>query len=270
MPERAVYVLLDDYGWQRYAAGARALELDLDLAAGPAAALRRIREQEKTEQWSDDVWCEAAVLVDQPRKILLFFTTHTTDYAHRAALLTTLACTWPEWEVRWAYDGLADLLRYLGLDRAEVRTEHSVIEPAAAEDHPDQLVSVVRESGEIDAYGLQAAIDEVLALGPGCVDLLPDDAKVTECDLPRSGVHIDIPAKTIGLWTMDAFCGLPDKLAWPGWQVGTWADRYPDHLEKCKVTCPEWHLADGLRTLIDRARAEREPALMSDEEPGVQ
>ncbi|MEV4310657.1 hypothetical protein [Actinocrispum sp. NPDC049592] len=255
MPERAVYVLLDDYGWQRYAAGSRAAELDLDLAAGPASALRRIREQQKTEQWSDDVWCESAVLVDQPHKVLLFFTTHTTGYAHRAALLTTLAHTWPEWEVRWAYDGLADLLAYLGLDRAEVRTEHSVIDPAAAEDDPDQLVSVVRESGEIDAYAVRPAIDEVLALGPECVDLLPEDAKVTECDLPRSGVHIDIPAKTIGLWTMDAFCGLPDKLAWPGWQVGTWADRYPDHLEKCKVTCPEWHLTDGLRTLVDRARA---------------
>jgi hypothetical protein len=261
VPERAVYVVLDAYGWQRYTGRTSAPKLDLDLAAGPAAALRRIREQEKTDQWFDDIWCEAAALVDQPHKILLFFTIHSEHYAHRAALLATLARTWPGWEIRWAYDGIADLVAYLGLDRAEVHTDaHTVLEPdPARDDEFDQLVSVTRASGETEAYGLVLPIHEVLGWGPESVELLPSDARVSTCELPRSGVHIDFTTKTIGMWTMDAFCGLADKLSWPGWQVEVWDDRYTEHLDKCEVTVPDWSLADGLKTLLDRARGETNP-----------
>jgi hypothetical protein len=270
VPERAVYVVLDDYGWQRYTGRWSAPKLDLDLAAGPAAALRRIREQDKTDNWYDDVWCEAAALVDQPHKVLLFFTIHSENYAHRAALLATLAQTWPGWEVRWAYDGLGDVVAYLGLDRAEIRTESIVFEPHTAEDDDefDQLVSVTRESGETDAYAMELPIGEVLGWGAESVDLLPDQAKITECQIPRSGVHIDYATKTVGIWTMEAFRGLADKLNWPGWQVEVWDDRYTEQLDKCKVTVPDWTLADGLKTLITRAQRDNDPdeALISQSE----
>jgi hypothetical protein len=260
VPERAVYVVLDAYGWQRYTSRWRARTMDLDLASGPVAALRQIRTEEPTNQWYDDVWCEAAALVDQPHKVLLFFTTHSESYAHRAAVLAALAEAWPGWDVRWAYDGLGDLVAYLGLDRAEVRTEEGMVfepDPGADDDDQfDQLVSVTREGGETDAYGLALPIGEVLGRGPESVELLPDEARVTACELPRSGVHVDFTTKTIGMWTMDAFRGLADRLSWPGWQLDVWDDRYAEQLDRCEVTVPDWSLADGLRTLLDRARSE--------------
>ncbi|MEV4320518.1 hypothetical protein [Actinocrispum sp. NPDC049592] len=255
MPERAMYVVMDDDGWLRFTSRWRAPKLDLDLIGGPVAALQRIRDQEKTYRWYNDTWCEAAALIDQPNKILFFFTRHCEDYAHRAAVLSTLGLTWPAWDVRWAYDGIADIRAYLGLEYSEAPTGHAFIEPSPAEGGMDQLVSVTREDGTTDAYGLELPVTEMLTCGPDCADLLPASAKVTACEwMPRSGVHIDHSAKTIGVWTIDSLSGLADAVAWPGWKVEMWADRYTEQLDRCGVTVPDWSLADGLRTLAARVR----------------
>ncbi|MEV4318080.1 hypothetical protein [Actinocrispum sp. NPDC049592] len=253
MPERAMYVVIGDDGWLRFTSRWRAPQLDLDLIGGPVAALQRIRDQDKTYRWYDDIWTEAAALVDQPNRILLFFTRHCEDYAHRAAVLSILAITWPGWQVRWAYDGIADLVAYLGLEDIEVRGSDVLIEPEPAELGMDQLVSVTREDGTTDAYGLELPVSELFRWGPEHVELIPDNAKVTASEwMPRSGVHIDHRAKTVGVWTIDSLSGLSDAVAWPGWKVEIWEDRYTEQLDRCDVTVPGWTLADGLRTLAAR------------------
>nr|WP_052478569.1 hypothetical protein [Kibdelosporangium sp. MJ126-NF4]CEL19159.1 hypothetical protein [Kibdelosporangium sp. MJ126-NF4] len=255
MADHTNYVLVERDGWQLYRSTWRSRILDVDLVSGPAAAIRCIRAQETTDVWYDDGICEGAVLVDVTRRVVLFFTCQLNDYAHRAALLTVLARTWRGWHVQWAFDGVADLVAYVGLERAMVRDSGLVDAVLAAEDDDvDQLVTLRREDGGHEAYGFSLDLFDVLRYGPEMVGLLPQEARIETCPFPRSGVHIDLADRHLGLWAFDPLRGMAEWLppAWPGWRIELWADRYTEHLGRSAVPVGEWDRSAGLDFLAGR------------------
>ncbi|PSK91830.1 hypothetical protein CLV63_119111 [Murinocardiopsis flavida] len=229
MGSRADYVVVEHGSWRLYSSHLAATTIDVDLMAGPVSALRFIRAQHGREphDWLDDIWCEGAALVDLDRRELLFFASDLDGYAHRAAVLEVLCETWAGWCVHWAYDGLGDLVARVGLDRSTVRRGTSPDEPEAADSWVECLVTV--DDGErVRAYPLQScSAGEVVGHGDGFAARIPAAAERTSCpEFPDSGVHLDLPGRSAGLWTTDTLGGALERTAelWPGWRWEFWAD----------------------------------------------
>ncbi|GAA2970693.1 hypothetical protein [Actinokineospora diospyrosa] len=241
MGERAHYATVDDDGWRlRYSHwGARTL--DTDILAGPTAALRFVHAQQPDDHWLDDTWCEAAVLIDTTRRVLLFFSIHLADVAHREALLAVLAVTWRGWEVHWAYDGIADLAAHVGLDRSTVRTTRVPDEvPGVPADQADTLVTLHTPEGP-RAYTVWDEGPTVAALGPSLLRRLPESGRIHQCDtLVPAGLHIDVPSREVGLWTSRTIHYTAEELAslWPGWTFTFWADRHREQATRCQALFP--------------------------------
>jgi hypothetical protein len=66
------------------------------------------------------------------------------------------------------------------------------------------------------------------------LDLLPDAGfgRLRLAALPAAGLHVDVPARWLGIWTSEWIPGVLPALPtlWPGWSVRVWADRYEDQL----------------------------------------
>jgi hypothetical protein len=263
MGDRSNYIVVQDGRWSLFYSHWGAVSLELDLLAGPEAATRFIRAQRAVDPdnggWLDDVWCEGAALVDHDRRRLCFFTVHYEDPDGRAAVLAVMAHTWPGWQVDWAYDGLADLVAHLGLDRAIVRDDTDPREPEAGYD--DWVESLVTVAG-VGAYALILDAREVIAHGPAVLGMLPDDARCTRCAvMPSSGVHLDPATRSAGVWTLQPLAGMLDRTTalWPGWRWEMWADRHTEQLARVpgEVTLPEPDLPAALEHLRERFERHR-------------
>lgn len=69
--------------------------------------------------------------------------------------------------------------------------------------------------------------------------------------MPESGIHVDVPNKTLGVWVTNPVPGLLRWLPrlWPGWRAEFWEDRYEEQLRRCgsHVTAPELDIDAGVR-----------------------
>ncbi|WHT18724.1 hypothetical protein N8J89_37405 [Crossiella sp. CA-258035] len=88
--------------------------LETDLLPGPGHAVRLVRAQRPAQEWLDQRWGEGGLLLDLRRRVVLFFFWHLRELPVRAAVFAVPARTWPGWEVRWAYRGLAELRGWVG------------------------------------------------------------------------------------------------------------------------------------------------------------
>jgi hypothetical protein len=100
--------------------------LDYHVAVGPELVLAWLDERAQGsnpaegEQWLGDTLCEGGVLLDVDKQLMLVFSelpwlgSSETAYEWRLAMLDGWSRTWPGWRIEWAYDGLADLARYVG------------------------------------------------------------------------------------------------------------------------------------------------------------
>lgn len=239
MAERARYAVVRDGAWQQHYCRWGGPRLALDAAEGPEAFGRFVAGQERVGpgNWMDDISCEAAAVVDHDRRVLLLFTWHLETYEERRTLFAVLARTWPGWEVRWAYDGLEDIVAHVGLERESVRSEFGARPGgpllAAFPDEPDFTVAVTvtyRDGPQAHAVSGEN-VSDVLAHGPGVVrQLLPGTRVSTLPRIPYGGVHIDVPARRVAAWTRGNLLGgaaAADRLpGWPGWEWTCWYDAY--------------------------------------------
>lgn len=84
-----------------------------ELALRYAGSLRACSQS----QWLDPAWADGGVLIDLDRSRLLFFGDELmVDMAQRRAMLAVLPDLWRGYSVGWAYDGLAELAAYVGVD----------------------------------------------------------------------------------------------------------------------------------------------------------
>jgi hypothetical protein len=235
MAERAQCVITDgrhtEILYTRWGASA----LDIDLIAGPEAACRQVRRLYDTAErfLRDPVWIEAAALIDTSRRLLAIFSWHFDGYAHRAAVRSVLARTWPGWDLRWAYAGVEDIADRSGVptepgDREPHTPALAVLEPADL-DEADTLVTVAQEDRTTRAYGIWSDLNDVFWAGPELLDELTTATPVTGLPrFPQTGLHLDPVTRTAVGWTVLETAGLAASWPrrWPGWRLDLHEDRY--------------------------------------------
>lgn len=269
MGHRANLVIVDSDGWRHYFAKSAANGIYQQLAAGPQVALAFVRDQEQLAPgagWLDDVWAEGGVVIDTVARRLLWYGNDVMiELPLRRMFFRLLNETWPGWRVDWAYDGIGDIAAYVGVDREAVRAldmdeltavpavayeldEMMLLDPAQPmtdEQGAYDLVTVYT-GGENRAWVLGWGYDTQHAwVGPDILEQLPGPGftSLRLAERPGAGMHIDVPARSIGVWTSNICPGLLQEelqARWPGWRTTFWHDQYERQLAAAQgiVTVP--------------------------------
>lgn len=260
MGNRANFVVMKDRNWQLYYshwAGCRILDA---LIGGPELALRYARSlrQCAPNEWVDPLWADGGAVVDLDRRRVLFFGDELmVDMAERRAMMHVLAAVWPDYAICWAYDGTAELARYVGAELPPCRWDKQPrLRLARDRNTLCHLVSVVDATGQLRMWPLWWHFSQAWH-GPAVLDKLPGRGvrSLTLGTIPEGGLHIDVPRNTVGAWqttdSMGVFRELPDL--WSGWQTECWEDRFEEQALRCKgaLRIPELNIAAG----VDRAQA---------------
>ncbi|WP_380282662.1 hypothetical protein [Kitasatospora purpeofusca] len=241
MADRANFVVVrESGGYELHLSRFGALGIDLDLLAGPTEALAMVRGLGVDDWWLDDVLCQGAALIDLGRRILLLFAWEgpSAGLRHRPATLELLRQAWAGWDVRWAYDGNADLRTHLGLDPELVRVRGretwagKVLGPDDEElALPEPLAAVVTVGSE-GCFVVANDADPPIREGLGLLDRLAGAPEHGVCRVAvDAGVHVDPLRRRVGWWTLGATAEAYDMpKRWPGWTVDFWQDRWEEHV----------------------------------------
>ena len=253
MGNRANIVLVDRDGWQlRYShwAGCRILDV---LIGGPAMAKRYVLALQDGEFWTDELWADGGLVLDLVEQKLVFFGDELmTTMNERRAMFEGLAILWPGYSISWAYDATAEIAGYVGAD-FPMRDRPSQPELILADDtdHLHHLVTVVGDDGVLRAWPLWWGSSAAWH-GPQLLDILPGAGRTALSlgTIPESGIHVDVSAKTLGVWLTNPVPGLFRWLPqlWPGWHIEQWGDRYEEQLFRCgpSIVEPELDIASGV------------------------
>jgi hypothetical protein len=252
MGNRANIVVVNQDGWQlRYShwAGCRLLDA---LLAGPEMATRYILAQKTSEFWTDELWADGGLVLDLVERRLLFFGEELmTTMNERRAMFEVLAVLWPGYSITWAYGATAELAAYVD---APFPLRDSPSEPelklVTSTDRLHHLVTVAHD-GQVRAWPLWWGSSAAWH-GTRLLDMLPTAGRrsLHLGTVPESGVHVDLPHKTLGIWFTTPVPGLLRWLPrlWPGWRIEFWEDRFEEHLRRCGpyVTAPALDIGSGV------------------------
>ncbi|MFF5233309.1 hypothetical protein [Dactylosporangium sp. NPDC000521] len=196
------------------------------------------------DEWTDDDCAEGGLLVDFDQRVLMMFSIHRGP-ALRAAYLDAVTRTWPGWHVRWAYDGIADLIDHVGGDVSQIRREPSEPEALYWCDRTDRMqLRYVVTIGDTQAYGLAWNAFDPWWVGAGLVEQLrPADRITTAAIVPEAGMHLNPVTREAGVWSaVRPLRGLAEHWPrlWPDWTLQLWDDRSSEQLRRCagSVTFP--------------------------------
>ena len=252
MGQRANYVIVDppaEGGYELYYSHWAANRVPQDLFWGPEHALTFIRGQRPVpaKQWLDTVWAEGGALVDPERQTLLLFGGDDMDreLGLRRVYLRLVQPLWPGWNVRWADGELVELADYVGVDE-----EHVLVAPTlpddprlclsdVGDDWYDTAISIRWEDGLLNAWGSPDSINEVLALGNELVDQAhalrggPTRVPPKPKSSPRAGVHIDVGAGRVHVWSLveGAAAQWLLRTRWGPWHAEWLGDQWERQLE---------------------------------------
>ncbi|MFD0404403.1 hypothetical protein [Kitasatospora sp. NPDC127116] len=243
MADRANFVVVRENGeYELYLSRFGAVGIDLDLLAGPTEALSMVQRLRVDDWWLDDVHCQGAALIDLGRRVLLVFAWEgpSAVMRHRAAALELLREAWAGWDVRWSYDGPAELRSYLGLDPELVRDRgHGVLAGELLEPDPEDLADpepmvAVVTVGSDRCYVVANVADHPIREGISLLDRLDGGPEQAVCRMPaEGGVHVDPVRRRVGWWVLGASAEayeMPQR--WPGWTVEFWQDRWEEHVRR--------------------------------------
>jgi hypothetical protein len=251
---RANFVVIDEAGLRLHYSHWAADRVCSVLVAGPDAASRFIAAQhlcDPERDWLNDIWGEGGAVVDHTTRRLVFFGDQLMlELPPKRAFMALLSRTWPGWTTQWAYDGVGDLAVASGVDRSIVRVpdedERELPDAVLPDDMIDRVhVLTVSKEGGVTAYPLWRDVHTAWQ-GPGLLDRLPagGTSHLELPELPESGLHVDVGARTVGVWLTGSGTGLVPALnaLWTGWHVDFWEDRYEEQLGRCgaavTVTAP--------------------------------
>jgi hypothetical protein len=195
------------------------------------------QDLDPSDEWNEERQAEGGLLVDFDRRVLIMFSIYR-EPALRAAYLDAVTRTWPGWQARWAYDGIADLVAYVGDDVQEIRGEPPEAEALYWREREEtaQLCYVVTVGG-VGAYGLAGNACDPWRAGPGLLEQLSDADRIdTTSTAPLAGMHLDPVTRTAGVWTtVRPLHGIAGNWArlWPGWTLEFWDDRSVEQLNRC-------------------------------------
>ena len=279
MGYRANYIVRRGGEWLHTSSQSDGLEIDSDLIFGPDAALRFL---EPWPQWNFADWqvessCQGGALIDVDARVFMLFYDQP-GYADRAVLLDTLRRTWSGWQVVWAFNGLADLLRHAGVDPEQGRRFGTRYEAAlypfgrSAGQKTVWTLVTVRDATTVRAYGLDGDAVHPWWVGEPVLSMMHSDTAIAECPyIPDAGLHIDLTQRSAGLWSGTAALhdiALEWPALWPGWRLDFWRDDYRRHIAAAggAIALPGPDLAAARDRLAARVRARWQPYLTSNVE----
>lgn len=252
MGNRANIVLVDHDGWQlRYShwGGCRLLDA---LLAGPELATRYILAQQTSDFWTDELWSDGGLVLDLVEHRLLFFGEELMSTVNeRRALFAVLEMLWPGYSISWAYGATAEIAAYVGAP-VPLRDIPSEPELRLTKDpaHLHHLVTVIDRMGRARAWPLCWGSSAAWH-GPKVLEMLPGpgEPSLQMEILPESGVYINVPNKTLGVWMNQPIPGLLRWLPrlWPGWKTEFWEDRFDEQFRRCgsQIKAPAPDIASG-------------------------
>ncbi|MFD0272015.1 hypothetical protein ACFVGY_36420 [Streptomyces sp. NPDC127106] len=271
MGDRAnVIVVREDGTHELYRTG-WAVGIDLDLLDGPATALAMLPELRQDGWWLDDTMTQGGVLLDLGRQVLLFFAWEgpSTELRHRAATFELIRAAWPGWEVRWLYDGTAELREHVGLDPEYVRCRDADLSPAPFLAPDDEDLARPDPGGVVITVGADRvhvasdAFDHPVREGVSLLDRLADAPGHGVCRLHvNSGIHLDPARRRLGWWSLYSspqVHRVPEL--WPGWTVESWQDDWERHVRACGRFSPApFDAEEAARDAVLAAAGERRVA----------
>jgi hypothetical protein len=256
MGNRANMVVVENGEWVLYDGRWAPQMLDV-VAFGPEYAVSHIRAHDESEAgWTDPVSADGGVLVDLDRRRLLFFGEElASSMDERRAIFDVLPRTWPGYEVGWAYGGTDEIVDYVGAERHWKRGRDGIkIERVGHYADMSHLVSVETPDRGLRMWQLRWGYSAAWQ-GPSMLNTLSYKGvkQLRRHTIPESGVHVDVDARTVGVWTTSEARGLFDLMPerWPGWRTECWDDRYEEHVARCggSLRVPSLDLVQGLATV---------------------
>ncbi|MFI8327198.1 hypothetical protein [Streptomyces sp. NPDC085529] len=268
MGARANVVVVREHGAHELYRTGWAVGIDLDLLGGPAAVLAMLPGLRQDDWWLDDSMAQGGMLLDLGRKVLLFFAWEgpSTELRRRAAMFELIREAWPGWEVRWLYDGPAEVREYVGLDPEYVRcrdVELSLAPFLAADDEdltgPDPGGVVITVGAE-RCHVASDAFDHPVREGIALLDRLADAPGHGGCRLHvNSGIHLDPERRHLGWWSLySSPQAYHVSELWPGWTVEFWRDEWERHVRASDRFSPEaFDAGEGARAAVLAEASER-------------
>lgn len=252
MGHRANLVVVTAGGVELYYSHWRANLLDRDLFWGPEHATRLARAQRSALEgatWLDEVWAEGGAVLDHVHRVLLWYGGEDIELEipRRRLVLHLMRACWEGWDVRWAGEGIVDLVRYLGLpddlvllERAtEPRSEPLDLSPPAMPDAANCVMTIV-DQGSYRVLPLEEDPRYWLELGPAFLPALRRAPGLERLDwsewssaFPLGGLHVDFDRGAAGFWLapVAADAAARSRRALPGLACEFWRDAYERHLE---------------------------------------
>ncbi|NLX95808.1 MAG: hypothetical protein GXY83_06500 [Rhodopirellula sp.] len=269
MSEPAIFGLVRDGQTRFYADRWASVFLHREILFGPDDFEAWVTQLEELDEWSDD--CCGGAVADYDRKRLTWCGEAQSLQIPRieAVYQRLLQAAWPGFEIAFAYAGLADLAKAVGVDAASepdgedrpesVREAARLEHAAAEEEEPEDEDHATTDEDEavFDDEDLRAWVTLLAADGAvrhRHVDRLPTDllqsrndplralAKLPPAEVPPEavvieGLWLDEANQSIGVWGSHALKEmLPDiRQGWEGWDV-QWAER--GYEQQCEVAGP--------------------------------
>ncbi|MFE5209281.1 hypothetical protein [Streptomyces sp. NPDC056600] len=227
MGDRANVIVVHENGTHELYRTGWAVGIDLDLLEGPAPVLGMLPELRQDGWWLDDSMAQGGILLDLGRKVLLLFAWEgpSTELRHRAATFELIRAAWPGWDVRWLYDGPAELRAHVGLDPEHVRCRDAnlglapFLAPGDADLAGPDPGGVVITVGTGHCHIVSDAFDHPVREGPALLHRLATAPRHESCHLHvNSGIHLDPERRHLGWWSLSSTpraYQVPE--AWPGW-----------------------------------------------------
>lgn len=210
-----------------------------------------IRIQRKLDEsgWLDDIWAEGGAVLDCDDRVLLLFGGEDIkfDVPLRRTYLEMLRRVWSGWEIRWAFEGIAEIADYVGYPRARVLSEETNSDwslasllPPEEEDWTDIVGSVRTLDGRLLLFPLAGFVENYLLAGPSlellahqsqAIEQVPLDEWIPD-GFPTGGFHIDSGEKRISYWATKDIPGIPRLISekWSGWTVEWKRDEFESQL----------------------------------------
>lgn len=251
MGSRANLIVVSETGYELFSTHWEANRLDGELFWGPEQAIGFIRRQRDVAEgahWWSDASANGGVLVDLTRSLLLWWGGDDTSYdiPTRRLFLRLMAPQWPGWEIRWAHEGVVELVDYVGVPRDVVlSTEQTQIQPVSLappekRDWVCTVLSARRSDGSVAFFPLDGFLEDYVWDCDALAKAITETQGLGRLDVgewttgfPSSGLHVDLATKTLTVWTSDGRPELERRLraANPSWRIEWTHDRYESQLE---------------------------------------
>lgn len=238
MGQRANLLIVRNQSYTLYYSHWCAYTLPVSLFWGEQYAIRFIELQKRVDEsgWLDDKWAEGGAVLDLERRVLLFYGGEDIlyDVPLRNGLLRLMMNNWPGWEIRWAYEGIADLAAYVGypiekiLAVRETSRHEANLAPPEEKKWVDLVASVAFSEQELLIFPLEGELEVFLTGGPSLLEGIEKSYGLSSLDLqewtsrfPLGGFHIDVEGKKLQVWHAEPDPALTPRLqaAWPGWEI---------------------------------------------------